>query len=261
MADEYYKMQKVISIMAKAKGVVKRELIKHIKKIFNEGQKFGYLGSKFTFKADKDLDAKVTYILENLRDEIMKDIDNKARESASVSGDKDDDVLIFIRRPIGKEDMAQRIDKHLLSFRNILEGWVSIKFAEHLSTERIINNIFAYMDNPEFSPIWQKAKKDGNYKAESITALGMVGKGNNRNVLKALTLIAKTAISEAFHYSELKRFMNMDAIGYRTHRASSYPCQHCDELTMTIHPLSEMVLPAHPNCVCYATPVLLSDII
>ena len=48
-------------------------------------------------------------------------------------------------------------------------------------------------------------------------------------------------------------------IGYRVHRGSTYDCEECDELCIGIHPLDDQVLPAHPRCMCYTTPVVIGE--
>lgn len=73
--------------------------------------------------------------------------------------------------------------------------------------------------------------------------------------MEAMSLAEETAINRAFQYGRVRRYAKDGAIGYRTHRGSTFDCAYCDELTKSIHLLTDIVLPAHPRCMCYSTPV------
>lgn len=254
-------MERVIEEMAKAKGDVEKRLRYYIPEIIKECMAFAYLGKAFTFK-ESDLSERVNKRLISLSDDILSDIEERARKAIRYAeAEEDEDIIIpYIKRRIGEEDMVQRIDKHCSTLRYFLEGWIAIGMVKNLKEYELTNQILAHIDNPVASPLWQEARKAG-YFSDSIRAgVYLYGKGNHRNVLSALTEIERYAINEAFQYGSVLKFGKMGAIGYRTHRASNYPCEHCDELTMVVHPLTEIVLPAHPRCVCYATPVYANEI-
>ena len=81
------------------------------------------------------------------------------------------------------------------------------------------------------------------------------GKGTPESILKGLTLTNQTMVNQAYQYGRILRYRHDGAIGYRVYRNSTYDCPVCDELCIGIHPLDEIVLPAHPRCVCYTKPV------
>lgn len=254
-------MQRVIEEMSKAKSDVERRLRKYIPEIIRECMAFAYLGKNFTFDVS-DLSDRVNLKLISLSDSILDDIESRAKTAIKYAEaeEDEDDILFYIRRQIGEEDMVQRLDKHCSTLRYFLEGWIAIGMVNKLQEYELTNNIFAYLDNPFASPLWQEAFNAGYLSNAVRTGDYIFGKGNQKNVLKALTEIEQYAINEAFQYGRLHKYRKMGAIGYRTHRASSYPCDHCDELTMHIWPLDNMVLPAHPRCVCYTTPVFADEI-
>lgn len=249
-------MDRVIEEMAKAKGDVERELRKYIPEIIRECMAFGYLGKTFTFDVS-DLSDRVNQRLISLSDAILDDIESRARTAIKYAEEEDDEdiILPYIRRQIGEEDLVQRLDKHCSTLRYFLEGWVAIGIVNKLKENELTNTILSYIDNPLASPLWQEALNAG-YLSDAIRGgLYQYGKGNQKNVLSALTEIERYAINEAFQYGRVLKYGKMGAIGYRTHRASSYPCDYCDELTRQIWPLDILVLPAHPRCVCFSTPV------
>lgn len=249
-------MQRVIDEMAKAKGDVERELRKYIPEIIRECMAFAYLGKNFTFDVS-DLSDRVNERLIALSDAILDDIESRAKKAIEYAEEEEDEdiILPYIRRQIGDEDLVQRLDKHCSTLRYFLEGWIAIGIVNNLKEYELTNTILSYIDNPLASPLWKDAFNAG-YLSEAIRGGGYIyGKGNQKDVLSALTEIERYAINEAFQYGRVLKYGKMGAIGYRTYRASSYPCDYCDELTRQIWPLDIMVLPAHPRCVCFSTPV------
>ena len=253
-------MDRVIDEMAKAKGDVERELRKYIPEIIRECMAFAYLGKTFTFDI-QDLSDRVNSRLISLSDAILDDIESRAKTAIKYAEaeEDEDDILFYIRRQIGEEDMVQRLDKHCSTLRYFLEGWIAIGMVNNIKEYELTNTILSYIDNPLASPLWQEALNAG-YLSNAIRGGYIYGKGNQKNVLSALIEIERYAINEAYQYGCILHYGKMGAIGYRTFRQSTYPCEYCDELTMHIWPLDEIVLPAHPRCVCGSRPVFADEI-
>ena len=249
-------MNRVITEMSKAKSDVERQLRKYIPEIIQECMAWAYLGKAFTFDLSRELGNKVNQRLIALADAVLEDIEARAKNSVVLAEEEEDEdeILAYIKRPIGEEDIVQRIDKHCSTLRFFLEGWIAIGIVNKIDKNELTNQILRHIDNPFASPLWKDALTEG-YLSGAINGKYSFGKGNQKNILSALTELARYAINEAYQYGCLLRYAGMGAIAYRTHRASSYPCMDCDELTMQIWPLDIAVLPAHPRCVCYATPV------
>lgn len=255
-------MERIIDEMAKAKGDVERRLRICIPEIIRECMAFAYLGRNFTFDISPELADRVNQRLVSLSDEILADIESRAKTAIRYAEAEDDEDIIFayIRRPINGEDIVQRLDKHCSALRYLLEGWIAIGMVNGIKDTDLASLIMRNMDNPFASPLWREALSEGYLSNAIRTGDYFFGKGNRRNVLDALTEIERYTINEAFQYGRILNYGKRGAIGYRTHRASNYHCDICDELTMVIHPLTEIVLPAHPGCVCYSTPVFAEDI-
>lgn len=254
-------MRRIIEEMSKAKADVEKRLRISIPEIIRECYAFAYLGKNFTFDVG-DLSDRVNQRLIALSDEILDDIESRARKAIEYAEEEEDEstILLYINRKIGEEDMVQRLDKHCSTLRYFLEGWIAIGMVNNIKVQDLTNQILSHMDNPLTSPLWKDAFNAG-YLSDSIrTGTYIYGKGNQKNVLKALTGIEQYAINEAFQYGKVLHYRKTGAIGYRTHRASTYDCPTCDELTLHIWPLDVIVLPAHPGCVCYSTPVYANEI-
>lgn len=255
-------MDRVINEMAKAKGDVEKRYREKIPEIIRECMAFAYLGKSFTFNANADLENRVNQRLIELSDEILSDIEERARKVIQYAEEEDDEAMIlaYMKREREGEDLITRIDKHNSNFRYFLEGWIAIGMVNGLSETGLLTNILTFAENPFVSPLWQKAFSEG-YLSNAIRTRGYsFGKGNLRNPMMALTELGRNSINEAFQYGSVLRYGKLGAIGYRTHRASSFDCAYCDELTLRVFPLTMLVLPAHPRCVCFCTPVYGTDL-
>lgn len=249
-------MQRVIDEMAKAKNDVERRLRQYIPEIIRECMAFGYLGKTFTFDVS-DLSDRVNSRLIALSDAILDDIESRAKTAIKYAEEEDDEdaILLYIKRKIGEEDIVQRLDKHCSTLRYFLEGWIAIGMVNKLKEYELTNNILSYIDNPFASPLWQEAFNAG-YLSTAIRSRGYsYGKGNQRNVLSALTEIERYAINEAFQYGRLLHYGKTGAIGYIIHRGSSYDCPHCDSNCGFVIPLNDIRLPQHNRCCCWSEPI------
>lgn len=249
-------MERVIDEMAKARKDVERRLRYHIPEIIRECMAFAYLGKAFTFDVS-DLSERVNKRLISLSDDILSDIEERARKAIGYAEEEEDEgiILPYIRRRIGDEDIVQRIDKHCSTLRYFLEGWIAIGIVKDIREYDLTNHILAHMDNPVASPLWREAFNEGYLSTSIRTGAYVYGKGNRRNVLSALTEIERYAINEAFQYGRILGYGKKGAIGYMIHRGSNYDCPQCDSNCNIVIPLDDIRVPQHPGCVCWTTPV------
>ena len=84
-------MNRVIDEMAKAKGDIERRYREKLPEIIKECMAFAYLGKSFTFDANADLEKRVNQRLISLSDEIMEDIESRAKKCISYAEDKEDE--------------------------------------------------------------------------------------------------------------------------------------------------------------------------
>lgn len=249
-------MKRVIEEMSKAKSDVERRLRVCIPEIIRECKAFGYLGKNFTFEL-AGLSDRVNERLISLSDEILSDIEERAKMAIKYAEEEDDEdaILGYIKRPIGEEDIVKRLDKHCSTLRYFLEGWMAIGIVNKISDYELTSNIFRYLDNPFASPLWKEAFNAGYLSNAVRTGDYIYGKGNQKNVLKALTEIEQYAINEAFQYGRLLHYGKTGAIGYMIHRGSTYDCPECDSNCGFVIPLNDIRLPQHNRCCCWSEPI------
>ena len=249
-------MNRVIDEMAKAKSDVEKRLRQYIPEIIRECIAFSYLGKSFTFDI-ADVSDRVNQRLISLSDEILADIEMRAKRAIEYAEEEDEEdaILLYIKRKIGNEDIVERLDKHCSTLRYFLEGWIAIGMVNQIKEYDLTNQILRYIGNPFASPMWQEAFNEG-YLSTAIRSGGYsYGKGNQRNVLSALADIESYAINEAFQYGRLLHYGKTRAIGYIIHRGSDYDCPHCDSNCGFVIPLDDIRLPQHNRCVCWSEPV------
>ena len=242
--------------MTKAKEDVERRLRAYIPEIITECASFAYLGKSFSFDI-QDLSDRVNVKLIALSDAILEDIEARALTAIQESKDEEDKdlILAYIGRERNGSDLTTRIDKHCSTLRYFLEGWIAIGFVKGLKTYELTNEILKYIDNPFASPLWQEAF-NGGYLATAIQTRGYVfGKGNQKNVLDALTEIERFAINEAYQYGRFLMYIKEGAVGYVIHRGSNYDCPYCDSYCGIVYPLDVCLLPLHPRCMCWSEPI------
>lgn len=254
-------MDRVIEEMAKAKGDVEKRYREKLPQIIRECMAFAYLGKSFRFDANSELDNRVNQSLIELSDEILADIETRAKKVIKYAEEEDDEdaILAYMKREQDGEDLITRIDKHNSNFRYFLEGWIAIGMVNGLSQTDLLSNIFRYMHNVYVSDLWNDALLQG-YLSDSIRTKGyQFGKGILRNPMEALSELEKNSINRAYQYGRYLKFQKDGAIGYIIHRNSSFDCPYCDSFTNIIHAFKGNLLPLHPRCVCYSTPVFASD--
>lgn len=242
--------------MAKAKGDVERRLREKISEIIRECLAYAHFGYSFTFDI-ADLADKVNMSLIALSDAILEDIEERAVRAIEYAEaeDEKDKILLYIKREIDGQDIVARLDKHCSTLRYFLEGWIAIGMVNKIKEHELTNYILQYIDNPFASPLWQEAFNAGYYSTAIRSRGYSYGKGNQRNVLSALTEIERYAINEAFQYGRLLHYGKTGAIGYIIHRGSSYDCPHCDSNCGFVIPLNDIRLPQHNRCCCWSEPI------
>lgn len=245
--------KRVIDAMERAEKTVRAYIYDYTQRILALAEVYRILGNQFTFGSDASLDAKVNSLLVELSDAVLEDTYSSARENLDEEEDKDT-ILAWARLSTNVQNTVDKYSSHL---KFMLEGWIAIGFANKLSKGRLLTDIMAYMDNPYITPLWREAFADGMQYASKIIREGgwKWGSGTPLSPVKGMSLTESNFINTAYQRGVVNGFVRKGAIGYRVVRGSGFDCSYCDELTVGIHPLTEVVLPAHPRCCCVAIPV------
>lgn len=199
---------------------------------------YRYSYVSFSFE-DKRIQNKVLEILRKLSDEALEDIETSMRK---VSED-DDEVIPFVLGRWGSPQ--ERMDAHASNLYRILEVWIGFGIAEKVTATDLKREVLMFT-NPRMS------KKFREYLKKKQIVIDLDGKIFPQ---KGMPVMASTMVNEAHQVAKVFKYRKSGAIGYMVQRNSSYDCPLCDSLCGYVHPLSEICLPAHPNCVCSTYPV------
>lgn len=244
-------------------GRVTSEVLDAIREILNLSREYSFLGQRFTFDASADLSEQVNLILIEMSDALLDEMNARTLKTVEEHDD-DNDIIMYINREQYGMDAVTRMDKHASALRFALEGYLAVSFANKLSNADIIGDAIRFLSNPYgWQPMQEAFAHPEGWASEIIQTRGFhVGRGNDTDTIKAITLMIQYEVLEGYHRSQLLDFgRDPDIIGYRVVRGSTYDCEVCDELCIGIHPLDVQVLPAHPRCRCSMIPVKSTDII
>ena len=250
----------VIRLMAWMKGRVTGLALQSVNEIIAIAMNYDFLGKEFTFDWNKDLDDAVNDLLIQFTDAVLDEVGNAVAER--VADEDREDVLAYIGRTEDGLDPEERLDKHGSQLKSLLEAYIAVGFAMHFDREHMLEGVAEFLAAPNQYADMRDAFYDWDYKSRLVRQGGAhFGKGNPDNPILGMVLVANNMLNQAYQFDTLLQYSkDSNIIGYKVHRGSGYDCAYCDELCMGIHPLDEIVLPAHPHCMCYTTPVTIEDI-
>lgn len=252
------KMAEVVALMAMLRGKVDALIAKKIAEIIAMCQEYAYLGKRFSFKSVPGLDEDITRLLLQLSDEVMSESMRGVDKAIELSGSTErNSIISYVNRERDGEDATTRDDKYASRLKYFVEGMMAVGFANHLNNVKMYRDIITYYKTPYVYPLISEAfKHPEGYVSEMILSRGFhLGSGTQGDVAKGFTVVGRTMIDEAYQMGTALTFKKMGYEFYRVRRGSTYDCATCDELCVGVHPVNDIVLPAHPHCCCYMIPV------
>ena len=244
------------------KGRVTSETLETIRKILNIAREYSFLGERFTFDASSDLAEQVDDILIQLSDAMLEEADRRTLKTIE-NDDDDETVLAYIHREYNGETNEERMDRHASALRFLLEAYLAVSFANKLTNADILGDALRYLANPYgWQPLRDAMKQPDKWASETIRGGYHPGRGNAANPIDAMSNMIQYEVLEGYQRGVLLDYgRDADIIGYNVHRGSDYDCPDCDDVVAGgPYPLDVQVLPVHPRCVCFTTPVRASDI-
>ena len=256
-------IDQVTSILTGIRGRVTSETLDTIRKILVITQEYSFLGERFTFDASKDLSDQVNQLLIQLSDAMLEEADKRTLKTIE-NDDDDETVLAWILREFNGESNEERMDKHSSALRFLLEGYLAVSFANKLTNSHILGDVLRYLANPYgWEPMKEAFEHPERWASEIIQSRGFhFGRGNATNPIDAMTNMIQFEVLDGYQHEVLLEYgRDEDIIGYTVHRGSGYDCETCDEVVAYgVYSLYEQVLPVHPRCMCYTTPVRASEL-
>ena len=153
----------------------------------------------------------------------------------------------YLKHEVFGKTYMQRNSEYLSDFAEdivkLVKAGVSLRYDER----KIINAVRSSYKDPYNRSLMTKAARASN-KAMEVPHRGKgVYTASYENVIRNV----QNTINLAWGRTEITYGEMTGAVGYRTYRNSSYPCDICDEIASVPHRISEgMLIPAHHRCVC-----------
>lgn len=255
-------IDQVTGILTGIRGRVTSETLETIRKILVITQEYSFLGERFTFDASKDLSDQVNQLLIQLSDAMLEEADRRTLKTID-NDDDDDTVLAWIHREYNGESNEERMDRHASALRFLLEGYLAVSFANKLSRADIIGDALRFLSNPYgWKPMQDARQHPERWASETVREVFKPGRGNAVNPIDAMANMIQYEVLDGYHHGVLLDYgRDSDIIGYNVHRGSGFDCETCDEVVANgPYSLDEQVLPVHPRCMCYTTPVRASEL-
>lgn len=232
--------------MAKVKASARERVTKTIIAVLTLAETYRNGDAPFSFDAYPELDAEVNRMLIALSDGMLEEAEKRARNVLDLLELGEDEESVIREEEDRENGLLWAIDLHSSNLKRLLEAWIAIMFARSLSPTQTLTQMLVYMDAPEASALWRDAVRKRVVDPNEVR----FGKGYQRRIADAFTVLLQTFVYTVFVAGTLLKGRREGAIGYRTYRQSGYDCPLCDSLTERIWPLDTMVIPAHPRCVC-----------
>ncbi len=166
--------------------------------------------------------------------------------SCKVLGISSGSISSFVVGKIHGATMVQRNSTYLANFAEDIVRMVKAGILLGYSSSQILSAVRTGYKNPYKTSVVTKAqRKDINISTPSY------GKGIYRNAYENIVRNVSQVISLAWGLAEQEYGKEGGAIGFRSFRASSYPCAVCDDEAAYVHKFGDPYPPYHIACVCY----------
>lgn len=230
-AKEY--LRKRVAAEVSMEHYLDRKLLAAALKIVRLAYKRNIPPTLFSFSYNPFLSVEIDKIINELVDEIEQyDI------SLALKTDKEDNniLLPYINREINGATYNDRLRNYAIRFKVELQDLIGAGLVLGYPLKKIEKTIKESYKEP--------------YK--NTIASHLYHKG--QSAYHRLSVLTRHTIADAWMFGLFESARKGGAAGYFVYRGSSYPCSICD-MMVGFHPITDYVLPVHPNCKCFAVPV------
>lgn len=254
-------IDRVVDIAALAFDAAISSIWESVRRIVNLSVGLRALGPRFVFSASDDLDSRVNEELialsDSLRNAIFKHLKTAFEVNVDVSEEDKEAAITYISREIEGQNLTARLDGYMSDMKRQLEAYIAAGFYYKIAAEDIVTQYMLNIESPLNSNLMKEAYLNRNdFLTPLIVGLGITyGKGRYVSPLANVKRLEQMSIIEGYDYALYHGWKRKGVENYHVYRGSSYPCAICEIMANRTYPITELVLPFHPNCVCFAVPV------
>ena len=176
--------------------------------------------------------------------------------------DKNLDALkAFQERKIEGMNLSQRVWKYVGQYKEQIELGLDVGLGEGRSAAQLARDVKENLREP--NKLFRRVRdKHGNLHLSKAAKAYHPGQGVYRSSVKNAQRLTRSEINMAYRESDFLRWQNLDfVVGFEIHRSTHEPlckCKLCERLVGR-YPKTFKFKGWHPQCMCYATPILMDE--
>ena len=172
-----------------------------------------------------------------------------------------DPLAAFQGRKVDGMNLSQRVWKYVGQFKDQLENALDVGLGEGRSADELSRDVRQNLRDP--NRLFRRVRdKRGNLVLSKRAAAFHPGRGVYRSSYKNAMRLTRSEINMAYRESDWQRWQSLDfVVGFEIHRSNHEPLCECDicEKLVGRYPKTFKFKGWHPQCMCYATPVLMDE--
>lgn len=172
-----------------------------------------------------------------------------------------DALAAFQGRKVDGMNLSQRVWKYVGQFKDQLENALDVGLGEGRSADELSRDVRQNLRDP--NRLFRRVRdKRGNLVLSKRAAAFHPGRGVYRSSYKNAMRLTRSEINMAYRESDWQRWQSLDfVVGFEIHRSNHEPLCECDicEKLVGRYPKTFKFKGWHPQCMCYATPVLMDE--
>lgn len=223
--------------------------------------RYGVNPTAFTISPDynSEMFREIADVMDRLEDEILDLLEDY---SAKCTKDEKKKVpLILWILALGRKGKGLRasLEQRLRAFLKDVEAMIAAARKAGFGTDKAVRLIRSNLHTAYQMPGMTAAFKNHSmFKAQNIRNRG-VKKGNvgeSNSEANNIDRFVKTTVQMAWMHYQHELYEERGAAGFMCFRGSTFHCPICDDVCNKFYSIdSQMPLPVHPSCCCYAIPV------
>lgn len=172
-----------------------------------------------------------------------------------------DALAAFQGRKVDGMNLSQRVWKYVGQYKDQLENALDVGLGEGRSADELSRDVRQNLRDP--NRLFRRVRdKRGNLVLSKRAAAFHPGRGVYRSSYKNAMRLTRSEINMAYRESDWQRWQSLDfVVGFEIHRSNHEPLCECDicEKLVGRYPKTFKFKGWHPQCMCYATPILMDE--
>ena len=172
-----------------------------------------------------------------------------------------DALAAFQGRKVDGMNLSQRVWKYVGQFKDQLENALDVGLGDGRSADELSRDVRQNLRDP--NRLFRRVRdKRGNLVLSKRAAAFHPGRGVYRSSYKNAMRLTRSEINMAYRESDWQRWQSLDfVVGFEIHRSNHEPLCKCDICSKLVgrYPKTFKFKGWHPQCMCYATPVLMDE--